>query len=93
MLMPTLYRRAYTPDVDSSSDIERGVVKNQTLYHRIQDLNPLTYVNMMFLILIFAIFDVMWLYVILFSAGYFLAMVARFVILYRKIPAIRVVEE
>ena len=91
MLMPTLYRRAYTPDVDCSTDIEGGVVKNEWIYHRIMDLNPLTYVNMMFLILVFAIIDMMWLYVILFAIGYGMAALGRFVILYRKIPARRTV--
>ena len=88
MLMPTLFRRVNPEEtVGCSNEIEGGIVKNHSLWLKLMNFNPLAYVNMMFLILVFAIADQMWLYVILFSAGYFLAALGRFTILYRKMPA------
>ena len=86
--MPTLYRRTY-PNHDSlsnSGEVEGSAFKNKKLFGAIMQVNPLTFTNMMALILVFALIDHMWLFVFIYGIGYPLGAMARFVILYRKLP-------
>ena len=88
MLMPTLARRANPDDtIGSSNDIEARNFGGMKKFIIFMTINPLTFTNMMFLIVFFAIFDQMWLFVLAYGLGSFAASIARFATLYRRIPA------
>lgn len=85
MLMPTLFRRACGGDyISSSSDLEGQAIGSA--YMKIMQVNPLTFTNMMTLILVFALFDQMWLFVLGYGIGYPLAAAFRFSMLYKRCP-------
>lgn len=89
LLMPTLYRRACGTGTTSgdSADIEGSVAKNKGLFRLMMNLNPLTFTNMMVLIVIFALFDQLWLFTLICGFGYFGGSIVRFALLYKSIPA------
>ena len=84
MLMPTLYRRVKPAEsVGSSEEIEGEAIGGW--FRKMMTFNPLTFTNMMSLIVVFAIIDQMWLFVLLYGAGYGLGAVFRFAVLYKKL--------
>lgn len=88
LLMPTMFRRFNPEDsnkVGSSSKIEGGGFKNQNTFKKIMNINPLTFTNMMFLILVFAIIDQMWLFVLGYGICYAAVAIGRFTIMYRQL--------
>ncbi len=87
LLMPTMYRRACGNTTGDSADIEGGAVQNKGRFILMMNLNPLTFTNMMLLIVFFALFDLMWLFVLLYGAGYLFGSMVRLAVLYKSVPA------
>lgn len=86
LLAPTLANRANPEDeVLYSDELEGKAFGNSHRFYIFMSLNPLTFTNMMFLIVWFAIFDQMWLFVLGYGVGYFLGAIVRFAILYRRL--------
>ncbi len=84
MLMPTLYRRVSPGEtVGSSTEIEGEAVGGW--FRKMMNVNPLTFTNMMALIVVFGLFNQMWLFVLLFGLGFAAGMVFRFSVLYRRL--------
>lgn len=87
LLMPTLSRRANPDDnIGASNDVEARSFGSMKKFYIFMTFNPMTFTNMMFLILVFAIIDQMWLFVLGYGVGYFIGAIERFVVLYRRIP-------
>ena len=70
-----------------SAAVEGKNVKNKKLFKFIMNINPLTFNNMMILILVCALLDIMDLFVIFYGIFYPLAAFFRYILLYRSIPA------
>lgn len=85
MVMPELFNSVGMDDGLSrgnSLEVEGTVMKHYSL---IRDLNPLSFLNMFFVLLFFAVLGRLDLFLYLYAAGYAAGCVARFVILYRKL--------
>ncbi len=91
MLMPTLYRRVKPQEtVGSSTEIEGEAIGGW--FRKMMTFNPLTFTNMMALIVVFAIIDQMWLFVLLYGAGFGLGCVFRFAVLYKRLDRRRQID-
>lgn len=69
-------------DGKGSIGVEGALFDNKGLFRKLMNLNPLVFTNMMLLLLVFALFDLMGVFIILFGLGYALATVARIMIVY-----------
>lgn len=88
LLMPTLSRRANPDDdIGNSDDLEGRSFGSARAFYIFMSVNPLTFTNMMFLIVWFALFDQMWLFVLGYGIGYLMGSIERFVRLYQRLPA------
>lgn len=74
---------------DGAAAVEGGLMKNKRLFKIIMDINPLTFTNMMALIVVFAIFDLMDLFVILYGIAYPVSTFARYLILLKRTPGVQ----
>ncbi len=72
-------------DNRGSSGVEGKVFKNQKIFEFLMNFNPLVFTNMMLMLLVFAIFDAMSLFIVIYGLGYSLATSARILLLYRDL--------
>lgn len=83
------YNKAY-PQGDLKADNGSRAVEGRNVdpkkYILFMSLNPLTFLNMLFLLPIFAVLDMMYLFIIFYGCMYPLGAFARYVILAREIP-------
>ncbi len=68
--------------------VEGKLFKNQKLFRVIMNFNPLTFTNMKILLPIFAVLDLMNVFVIFYGIFYPMAAFARYVMLYRMVPGV-----
>ncbi|MBQ8179842.1 MAG: CDP-alcohol phosphatidyltransferase family protein [Candidatus Methanomethylophilaceae archaeon] len=80
---------------DKALDRDKGTAavegkhfKNQRLFKVLMILNPLVFTNMMVLTPVFALLDMMDIYVLFYGVMYPLAAFARYVLLYRMVPGV-----
>lgn len=72
-----------------SAAVEGSNVKNKKAFKAFMNVNPLTFTNMMLLILVFAIIDYLEIFIIFYGIFYPVAAFFRYVTLYRKVPGIQ----
>ena len=73
--------RSYV-DGKGSQSVEGALFKNKELFGKLMSFNPFVFTNMMILLLVFAIFDQMGLFIIFFGAGYTFFTLARAMLMY-----------
>lgn len=73
---------------EGSAAVEGKRFSNQRLFRLFMNLSPLTFTNMKILLPIFAILDLMNVFVIFYGIFYPLAAFARYVMLYRMVPGV-----
>lgn len=71
-----------------SAAVEGKHFKNQKLFRVIMNLNPLTFTNMKILLPVFAVLNLMNVFVIFYGIFYPMAAFARYVMLYRMVPGV-----
>ena len=69
-------------DGKGSKSVEGALFKNKELFNTLMSFNPLVFTNMMILLLVFAIFDQMGLFIIFFGAGYAFFTIVRIMLMY-----------
>ena len=88
-----IYNRSYPEKaIDSdegSAAVEGGNVSNKKLFRLIMNINPLTFTNMKILIPIFAIVNLMDLFILFYGIFYPIATFFRYITLYRRIPGVQ----
>lgn len=72
-------------DRKGSTAVEGRLVKNQDIFKKLMNFNPLVFTNMMLMLPVFAILDLMGLFIIIYGVGYTLVTAARVVIMYRDL--------
>lgn len=93
MHMPELFN-----SVDPDRNLSRGdsnQVEGSAIAHYslIRDLNPLSFLNMFFVLVFFAVIDCLEMFLFIYALGYTAGFIARFVILYRKFEPTKKKEE
>ena len=89
MVMPELFNSVGVDDGLSrgnSLEVEGTTMKH---YKLIRDLNPLSFLNMFFVLLFFAAINRLDIFLYLYAAGYMAGCIFRFAILYRKLEPAR----
>ena len=88
-----VYNRSYPEKaIDSdegSAAVEGGNVANKKLFRFIMNINPLTFTNMKILIPVFAILNLMDVFIIFYGIFYPVATFFRYINLYRRIPGVQ----
>ncbi len=74
---------------DGAAAVEGSLMKNKRLFKFIMDINPLTFTNMMALIVVFAVFDIMDIFVILYGVAYPISTFGRYLILLKRTPGVQ----
>lgn len=85
MIMPELFNAVGSDgglSRGNSVEVEGTAVRG---YKLIRDLNPLSFLNMFFVLLLFSALDLLDWFLYLYAAGYTVGCVFRFAILYRKL--------
>ena len=72
-------------DRKGSVAVEGRLVRNVDLFKRLMNFNPLVFSNMMLLLPVFAILDLMGLFIIIYGIGYTVATAVRVMIIYRDL--------
>lgn len=74
---------------EGSAAVEGSGFKNQRLFKMMMNLNPLVFTNMKLLCVVFAILNIMDLFIIFYGLLYPVAAFARYVILYKRCPGVK----
>lgn len=72
-------------DRKGSMGVEGKSFKNQNLFKKLMNFNPLVFTNMMLMLLVFAALDAMSVFIILYGLGYSLATTGRILLLYKDL--------
>lgn len=68
-----------------ATGIEGKLFKNQSLFKKVMEFNPLLFTNMMLIMVVMAALDQMGLFIVFYAVGYACAIFARFLIFYRDL--------
>ena len=69
-------------DGKGSKSVEGALFRNKDMFNRLMSLNPFVFTNMMLLLLVFAMFDQMGPFIILFGTGYAFFTIVRIMLMY-----------